>query len=72
MGIGIPEIAILVMMLLMLLGTIFWVRMIIECATREADPERLVWIIILVFTYLIGAALYYFVRRPARIAAGRA
>ena len=72
MSIGIPEILFLVMLFLMLLGTVFWVRMIIECATRESDQERLVWIIILVFTYLIGAALYYFVRRPARIAAARA
>jgi hypothetical protein len=72
MSIGIPEIMILVVLFLMLMGTIFWVRMIVECATKESDPERLIWIIILVFTYLIGAALYYFVRRPARIAAGRA
>lgn len=49
-------------------GTIFWLAMIIECATKEADTgnSKIVWIIILVFTHFIGALLYYFVRRPER------
>jgi hypothetical protein len=72
MSLGIPEIMILVVLFLGVVGTVFWIRMIIECATKESDPERLVWIIILVFTHFIGATIYYFVRRPARIAAGRA
>jgi Phospholipase_D-nuclease N-terminal len=70
MSIGIPEILILAVLFLALVGTVFWIRMIIECATRERDPERLVWIVIIVFTHFIGAAIYYFVRRPARMAAG--
>ena len=53
---------------IMVLGTIFWIWMIIDCATKEASEgnERLVWIIIIVFTHLIGAAIYFFVRRPTR------
>lgn len=42
--------------------------MIIECATREPDTgnTKIVWIIIVVFTHIIGALIYYFVRRPER------
>jgi cytochrome c oxidase assembly factor CtaG len=69
MSIGIPEILMICMFLVFVVATIFWIRMIIDCATRERDPERLVWIIVIVFTHLIGAAIYYFVRRPERIAA---
>ena len=49
-------------------GTIFWIAMIIECATQEPDTgnTKIVWIIIVVFTHIIGALLYYFVRRPER------
>lgn len=52
----------------MIAGTIFWILMIVECATKEADTgnTKIVWIIILVFTHIIGALLYYFVRRPER------
>lgn len=64
-SIGIPEIVIL---LLVVPGTAFWIWMIADCATKDRDPERLIWIIIIVFTHLLGAALYFFVRRPVRVA----
>lgn len=53
-----------------LAATVFWVWMIIECATKEPAEgnDKLVWILIIVFTHWIGAAIYYFVRRPERIA----
>jgi hypothetical protein len=51
-------------------GTVFWVMMIIECATKESSQgnTKLIWILIIVFTHWIGALIYYFVRRPQRIA----
>jgi hypothetical protein len=63
-SIGIAEIAIL---LLVVAGTAFWIWMIVECATKDKDPDRLVWTIIIVFTHIIGAALYFFIRRPVRL-----
>ena len=50
------------------LGTIFWVWMLVDCATKEPDEgnNKVVWTLIIVFTHLIGAALYFFVRRPRR------
>ena len=54
---------------LALLGTIFWVWMIVDCATNE-PPEgnnKVRWLVIVVLLGLIGAALYYFVRRPERM-----
>lgn len=51
-------------------GTVFWVIMIIECATKESTQgnTKLIWILIIVLTHWIGALIYYFVRRPQRIA----
>ena len=54
-----------------LLGaSIFWVLMIIDCATKEPTRgnDKLIWILIVIFTHWIGALIYYFVRRPRRVA----
>jgi len=53
-----------------LLGTIFWIWMLVDCATKERnqDNEKIVWILIILFTHFIGALLYFFVRRPKRYA----
>ncbi len=52
------------------LGTIFWIWMQVECATKEPSTgnEKIVWVIIIALTHLLGAAIYYFVRRPQRMA----
>jgi len=49
----------------------FWIWMLIDCATQEPDTgnDKLVWIIIVVFTQVVGAAIYYFVRRRPRLLA---
>jgi len=53
---------------LVLAGFAFWIWMIIDCATKEPSTgnDKLVWIIIIVFTHIIGALIYYFVRRRPR------
>jgi len=56
-------------MALGLLLSIFWVWMIVDAATKEpeGDPDKLMWVLIVVLGQGIGAAIYYFVRRPERI-----
>lgn len=68
MSLGLVE---LLVLLVFGLGTAFWIWMIVDCATKERDPDRLVWIIIVVFTHVIGAAIYFVVQRPKRIAHSR-
>ncbi|HEY0456305.1 MAG TPA: PLDc N-terminal domain-containing protein [Verrucomicrobiae bacterium] len=52
-----------------LLGTVLWIWMLIDCATKETDQgnTKLVWILVIIFTHLLGALLYLLIRRPARI-----
>jgi hypothetical protein len=49
-------------------SSIFWIAMLVDCATKEPSSgnDKLVWILIIVFTHWIGALLYYLVRRPQR------
>ena len=50
--------------------TAFWVLVLADAATNEPSQgnEKIVWVIIIIFTYVIGAALYLSVRRPVRLA----
>jgi LPXTG-motif cell wall-anchored protein len=55
------------------IGLIFcglWIWSIVDCASKEPDTgnDKLVWILIILFTGIIGSAIYYFVRRPRRLA----
>lgn len=52
-----------------ILGTIFWIWMLIDCANNEPSEgnDKLVWILIIALTHLLGAMLYFFIRRPQRI-----
>ena len=58
--------------MVLLFGSIFWVWMLVDCATKESDlgNTKIVWLLIILFTHMIGALLYFFVRRPERIYAG--
>ena len=51
--------------------TIFWLYTLVECVTKESSEgnDKLVWTLIILLLPLIGALLYYFVRRPERIKA---
>ena len=48
---------------------VFWIWILIDCLGKETDKgnARLIWAVIIVVTYIIGAFLYYVIRRPRRI-----
>jgi len=50
-------------------GTILWIWMLIDCATNEPSEgnEKIIWILVIVLTHLIGALIYLLARRPQRI-----
>ena len=51
-----------------LLLLLFWVWMIVDCATHEKNEgnEKIVWILVVVLAGWVGALIYFFARRPAR------
>jgi len=48
-----------------ILGTVFWIWMVIDCATnkRLRDDQRVVWLLVIIFSHLIGSIIYYFAGR---------
>lgn len=53
------------------LATVFWVWMLIDCATKEPSEgnDKVVWLLVILLTHIVGALIYYFVRRPQRMRA---
>lgn len=51
-----------------LAGTVLWIWMLIDCASNEPAEgnEKLVWILVILFTHVLGALIYLLVRRPER------
>jgi hypothetical protein len=63
------DLLVLLFALIALFGFLFWLWMLIDCATKESDQgnTKIVWIIIIVFTNLVGALAYFFVQRSRRL-----
>jgi hypothetical protein len=56
--------------LLFLVGLIFWISVLVDCAMKESDQgnTKIVWVLIILFANLPGALAYLLVRRPQRLA----
>ena len=52
-----------------ILGTIFWIWMLVDAVTNEPSEgnDKIIWILIILFAHLVGALIYYFMRRPERM-----
>ena len=51
-----------------ILTTIFWLWMLIDCIMNTAlvGTEKIIWVLVVIFTHFIGALLYYFLVRGNR------
>ncbi len=51
-----------------LVSIVLWMWMLIDCLTnKELDSnEKLVWTLVIVFTHMIGAIIYFFVGRKKK------
>jgi len=49
-----------------ILAFIFWLRMLIHAA-KSTDPSKVAWIILIVFTNLLGAIIYYFAAKKSAV-----
>ena len=59
---------VLVSILIGILGTIFWIWMAVDCATnkRLKDNEKLLWMLLIIFTHFLGGLIYFFAGRTPR------
>lgn len=50
-------------------GFVFWIWMIVDCATKEPSEgnDKIIWILVVIFLGWIGALIYFLARRPTRM-----
>jgi len=48
---------------------IFWVSVLADCLLNEPNDGwgKLVWVLVIILTFVVGAGIYYLGRRPRRI-----
>jgi hypothetical protein len=51
-------------------AVVLWIWMLVDCLVNEPSEgnDKIVWVLVLIFTSWIGALIYLLVRRPKRIA----
>lgn len=64
----IENIVISIIVVVACLITLFWLWMLIECLVKESDEgnTKVMWIGIILLSSLVGAMLYFIIRRPQR------
>ena len=58
----------LVFFVLMIAGTAFWIWMIVDCVQNEPKTgnDKVVWLLLLIFTHSVWALFYFFATRGPR------
>jgi hypothetical protein len=48
-----------------LIASIFWIWMLIDALTSPMPTnEKILWVLVVLFLHLLGAIIYYIVKRP--------
>jgi hypothetical protein len=51
-----------------LAASVFWIWALVDCAMKEREStNKIVWVLVILFTHFLGAILYVLIRRPERI-----
>ncbi len=63
------DLIILITLLLITITTVFWVVELIDAARRQfSEPNmKVVWMLVILFTHILGALIYYFVGKQQGI-----
>jgi hypothetical protein len=61
--IGLIVISILLAVAIVVLAVIFWIMMLIDAIKHKYKDsnDKVVWVLVIIFTGIIGALIYYFV-----------
>jgi hypothetical protein len=51
-----------------ILLTVFWLWMLIDCLTNSSlqGTEKVIWVLVIIFTHFLGALIYFFIARGGR------
>lgn len=64
-----PYIEVTGIVLFVILGLaafVFWLKMLVQAATHGSGADKIVWVLIILFTGIFGAAIYFFAGRRGK------
>ena len=63
-----PLILLIPLFLISLVLFAFWVWMLVDCLKNDGlvGNEKIIWVLVIIFTHFLGAVIYFFVGRPKR------
>ena len=54
----------IIFLLVALAATAFWIWMLVDCVTSSMpDTEKIIWVLVIFFLHLVGALLYFVLKR---------
>ena len=54
----------ILMLAVVLLLSVFWLWMLVDALSSNLpSTEKLIWVLVILFTHILGAALYFFIAR---------
>ncbi|MFH1454810.1 MAG: PLDc N-terminal domain-containing protein [bacterium] len=45
---------------------VFWILMLVDAIKHSPEKMKIIWIIVIIFTHIIGALIYYFIEKRPR------
>ncbi len=45
---------------------IFWVLMLVDAIKNSSEKMKIAWVLVIIFTHIVGAFIYYFVEKRPR------
>lgn len=51
---------VIALILILAVAIIFWLWMLIDVLQRKRFEDKLVWVVVMIFLFVIGSILYYF------------
>jgi Phospholipase_D-nuclease N-terminal len=54
--------------LIVVVTSVFWIWMLVDCLTNEAiqGTDKIVWVLVIIFVHFLGALIYYFVKHEPK------
>lgn len=61
-GFGMPEVIVLLVLCLLLMPFALWIWALVDIVrSKFAGSEKLIWLLVVIFTHMLGVIIYYFV-----------
>jgi uncharacterized BrkB/YihY/UPF0761 family membrane protein len=62
-GIVLGIVLVLIIVALSIFVFVFWILMLVDCVKRKFKDgsDKIAWVLVIIFTQIIGAIIYYFI-----------